>query len=231
MKKSIRTLAILSVASLGLIGCSTTQVEDDSAFPYFGEIVPKTEVKDATLVDAPPPPPAIWAETEDGLRHVVSGAICPDAVAGFERIREQDYPGLPRGYDVVCLYGGPQAAEMKLHMTHFGREVSLDAHIKGVDGTIAETYPVLGRVAPPSNVFGKEIAARRSGFRLRAATEDDPLGHTVTWLEDIAGWHVKVRATYVETEAQPIGVAAGELYQSIRADIKEREALIAANLP
>lgn len=231
MKQFRPSFAVITLFSAVVTGCSSTSSLDAGDFPYFGEVTPKSEIIDATLVDTPPPPPAIWSDAETGVQHLVSGATCPTDVAGFQRTSEQDYPGLPRGYDVACAYSGPNGAEVKLHLTHFGRDVSPDAHLKGVDGTIAESYAVLGRIAPPPNVFGQTIATHRSGFRLRGADDDAPLGQTVTWLEVIDGWHVKVRATYVETEAAPVGVFTGELFETVRGGINDRAELIAANLP
>lgn len=234
---TLKTLRILGIsfASLSMMACASAPFSgkkaDEPQFPYFGDIVPKTEIKDASLVEAPEPLEPIWQEEESGKRHRVSGALCPDSMAGFMRHTEKSFPGLPRGYDVACVYSAPFDAEIKVHFTHFGRDVSLDAHLKGVNGTIAEGYPVLGRTKPPTNVFGQTISTHQSGFRLRPEDPSDPLGETTTWIENIAGWHVKIRATFVETNRHAVGVAVGELLEIAREGMVDREQLIAANLP
>lgn len=231
MIQRLLRLALTPFAVLMLMSCAGLKGQPDTQFPYFGDITPKTEIRDARLETQTTAPPAIWHTDTGSVRHVVSGAVCPDSLSGFLREDETSYPGLPRGFDVACVYRSDEGAELKLHLTHFGRDVSLDAHIKGVDGTIVESYPVLGRVEPPTDVFGQLIASRRSGFRLRATAEGAPTGNTITWLEDIGGWHVKIRATFDEADRRAVGAIAGELYLAAQEGIDARQAEVLAILP
>lgn len=167
----------------------------------------------APAVSAPSASP-IWQERSDkaGLEHLASGFICPFRSDDFVMTGQESFAGLGEGNDVACVYEAA-GREVKVHLTHFGRVVSPFAHLKGVETNITEVYPVASNITIPS-VSGGRSFTHAAAFELRdfSAARPDVALATSVWIEVVANWHVKIRATYESDRDASIAALVTTLY-------------------
>ena len=210
---------LTGLGSLALASCTLTPPAQPDALP--------AEVAVASATVALPPEPAekredtpsepaspIWRAASDGTsrQHIASGYICPARTNGFVLMDVETFPGLGRGNDVACVYSATEGGNAKLHLTHFGREVRPSAHLKGVQTSLTEGQNIIGQAPLPilKNGAAIETAAAYQIAATSALRPDVPI-HTAVWIQQVNGWHIKVRATYEADREVEIGQLVGTL--------------------
>ncbi|MEO9969932.1 MAG: hypothetical protein ABJG15_08920 [Hyphomonadaceae bacterium] len=179
-------------------------IDDLSASPAPSEDPASPEAEDGPL--SPTELAAlIWRITDDrkGLEHLASGYVCATAIDSFSLTGDEAFRGLGRGNDVACLYDSPQGANVKLHLTNFGRSVSPAAHLKGVEANLTETGRIADETVLPSTLNADAIQ-NAAAFTMTNPDVGPPL-HTAVWIEKIGEWHIKARATYAPDQSEDVG--------------------------
>lgn len=197
-------------------------IDDLSATPTPPEAPANSEDEDALLT--PTERAALtWRITDDrnGLEHLASGYVCATAIDNFSLIGDEAFRGLGRGNDVACIYDSPQGANVKLHLTNFGRSVSPAAHLKGVEVNLIETGKIAGETALPSTLNTSEVQ-NAAAFTMTNPEAGPPL-QTAVWIEKIGEWHVKARATYPSDQSEDVGSFVSILISTAHASIREAQ--------
>lgn len=231
MSKSSLSLSCLVSAAL-LSACATPPDTPPDLALVAREIIEETtktpvEASPSRAINAPDAASQnrapVWTLTEDetGLKHLISGYTCPAVFDTFQMIDDEIYPGLGYGNDVACVYGSPAGGAVKLHVTNFGRDVSLSAHLKGVETSIAEAHRVIQTLPTPHQAEG-QVIQQASAFHIEAVSDlrpDIPV-HTAVWIDRFGPWHVKVRATYEADQTEPVSRLVNRLFEQARADLR-----------
>ncbi|MEM9670451.1 MAG: hypothetical protein AAF950_16135 [Pseudomonadota bacterium] len=210
-------ISLLYVCILALTACASTP-PPEPASPAVPEAVPTDA---APTEPAASETPAIWRDTTTGLQHINSGVTCPLATGDFDFTGEVIFPGQGAGKDVACNYIAEAGGAIRLHITKFPRAISTDAYLKGSLETIRDRYRSTAPVAPPPDPEGAPITEVNAALRTdsRSAKRPDIPVDTALWIEEIGGWHIKLRATYEVDRKDAVGAAASILFRVVRSDL------------
>ncbi|MEM7004974.1 MAG: hypothetical protein AAF498_03765 [Pseudomonadota bacterium] len=173
--------------------------------------------------EEPSPTTAEWQATDKGLLHTDSGITCPGAVADFTFTGEVSFPGQGPSKDVACNYIADSGGAIRLHMTRFARTVTTEAYLKGSLETVKARYRQSVPIAPPAPAPDRPITLAAAALRTDAVSANRPGTpvDTALWIEQIGGWHIKVRATYETDRTDTVATAVGALFGSVRADLTD----------
>ena len=202
------------LGSLALVSCALIPSPPPDQLPPQTSLETVADAETSQPEALPGPSTPIWQDAPDGLgrQHVASGYICPAETDSFSLMDVESFPGLGRGNDVACVYSAPEGGNVKLHLTHFGREVSPSAHLKGVQTSLTESNTIVGDAAPPALEEGA-VAPNAAAYQIAAKSAlrpDIPI-HTAVWIQQVNGWHIKARATYEADRQSQIGQLVGSL--------------------
>lgn len=178
-----------------------------------------------------PPPPGVGAGqvqtlfeadgvifedvADGGIRHKVTGFVCPKALLGFERTRLIVFDAAGGGRDVACNFGRGESW-FTVYLTRLpGRtgESVFETYVLQAQNAAPSTGEVTAPLAPgfpPLPAFG-QFWASREGFV-------DGL-----WMSQIGDWHIKLRVTYAVADEPDVRAFAEALYRQVHAQIAAPE--------
>ncbi|MCE3288530.1 MAG: hypothetical protein K0R83_542 [Caulobacter sp.] len=191
---------------------------------------PTTPPKSAGSAPTPPPggtpgqPMALTepdgvvftAAPDGGLRHGLTGMICPSTIGEFQRDRAIIFDAAGGGRDVACRYSlGPNV--MTLYLTRYPQSTSaadvFDAYSRSARGVA----PAVREIGPPLAV-GKPPAPAFEDFWIGTHGQADGL-----WMVQIDQWFIKVRVTYQLDDKDKVATAADTLFRTVHATVKPPE--------
>lgn len=178
-----------------------------------------------------PPPPGVGAGqvqtlfeadgvifedvADGGIRHKVTGFVCPRQLLGFERTRLIVFDPSGGGRDVACNFGRGDTW-FTVYLTRLpGRpgEAVFETYVLQAQNAAPPTGEVTAPLAPgfpPLPAFGR-FWTSREGFV-------DGL-----WMSQIGDWHIKLRVTYAVADEADVRTFAEALYRQIHAQIAAPE--------
>lgn len=155
------------------------------------------------------------AVDEDGVRHKVTGFVCPRELLGFERTRLIVFDASGGGRDVACNFGRGETW-FTLYLTRLpGRtgEAVFETYVLQAQNAAPATGDVDAPLAPgfpPLPAFGR-FWTSREGFV-------DGL-----WMSQIGDWHIKLRTTYAAGDEAAARAFAEALYRRVHDQIAAPE--------
>ncbi|MEO1406272.1 MAG: hypothetical protein AAFV54_07240 [Pseudomonadota bacterium] len=164
-----------------------------------------------------------WQDTDTGLLHVESGVTCPSFVGDFTFTGEVSFSGQGESKDVACNYIAEAGGAIRLHITRFARAVTTDAYLKGSLETVRDRYRQSADIPAPRTGEDREITTAAAALRTDAVSANRPGTpvDTALWIEQLGGWHIKVRATYETDRTSAVAEAVSTLFGSVRADLSD----------
>ncbi len=155
------------------------------------------------------------SERRGGVRHVLTGFICPERVGAFPRTDLMSFDGKTGGHDVACRYGATRNTEtwFTFYLTELPDETHADIfalyvrnakEASGAGVTLASPVPVGPSPAPTSAEFWEGRSGASEGLTLSS----------------IGPWRVKMRVTMRPGDDAKVAEAAAALYQAAYEQVK-----------
>lgn len=185
--RSVTLLPLGCLAVAVMTACTTS--------PSIGSEPVPVPVSEPLNVQQEEPASDIWLNDSDGSVHIASGYRCRSAAVSFQLTGREIYPGRPPGDDVSCTYEAAEGGAIKLHLTDFGRDVPVEAHLKGTTERIQELYRRSRALQPPVTQGTDAVSAAFLIDAVSTLRPGTPM-ETAVWIKRAGRWHVKARATY-----------------------------------
>lgn len=151
---------------------------------------------------------------DGGVRHRLSGVVCPAELLGFRRERLVVYDAAEGGRDVSCRFIRNDATWMTLYMTRLpprydGRQV-FDIYVR----------EALQAAPPRGGFIGGPLAVGPKPLPAYARFWEDRQGRVQgLWLAQIGPWHIKLRLTMQLGDEQAVHDFAAAIYELIYAEV------------
>lgn len=156
------------------------------------------------------------ATPNGGMRHALTGMICPTEIAGFKRDRAVIFDATGGGRDVSCRFSIGRSF-MTLYLTRYPQSMPAP--------DVFDTYSRSARTVAPA--VRETAAPLEAGLAPLPAFEDFWVGTQGQvdglWMVQIGQWYIKVRATYEPEDEAAIRAAAEALFKQVHASVRPPE--------